>query len=143
MLLRNICDQAWCGFVNELGLVRNSRGIYCAPTLTPTEFDALMVQKSVPDEHHSIDIDDLCGVVKPWLRASIVSAEVPSPSDATSSMSTMQSELGSRIRKLWLEGHSDVESSLMAEIDVLERHLLSVSLIASGVCLYNEVSCVL
>ena len=56
-------------------------------------------------------------------------------------MSTMQSELGSRIRKLWLEGHSDVESSLMAEIDVLERHLMSVSLVASGVCLYDKVGC--
>ena len=58
-------------------------------------------------------------------------------------MATMQSELGYRIREVWLEGHSDVESSLMAEIDVLERHLLSVSLVASGVCSHNEVGCVL
>ena len=141
VLLRNICDQAWCGFVNEVGLVMSSRGIYCAPTLTPAEFDALMVQKCVPDEHHRVDIDDLCAVVKPWLRATISSTEVPASSDATSSMATMQSELGSRIREVWLEGHSDVESSLMAEIDVLERHLLSVSLVASGVCLYDEVGC--
>ena len=141
VLLRNICDQAWCGFVNELGLVKNSRGIYCAPTLTPAEFDAVMVKKCVPDEHHNVDIDDLCSVVKPWLRATILSEEMHSSSDATSSMATMRSELGCRIREVWLEGHSSAESLLMAEIDVLERHLLSVSLVASGVCLYNEVSC--
>ena len=101
-----------------------------------------MVQKCVPDEHHSVDIDDLCAVVKPWLRATISSAEVPSSPDATSSMATMQSELGSRIREVWLEEHSDVESSLMAEIDALERHLMSVLLVACGVCVYNEVGCV-
>ena len=101
-----------------------------------------MVQKCVPDEHHSVDIDDLCAVVKPWLRATISSAEVPSSPDATSSMATMQSELGSRIREVWLEEHSDVESSLMAEVDVLERHLMSVSLVACGVCVHDEVGCV-
>ena len=143
VLLRNICDQAWCGFVNELELVKNSRGIYCAPTLTPAEFDAVMVKKCVLDEHHSVDIDNLCAVVKPWLRATISSEEMHSSSDATSSVATIQSELGCRIREVWLEKHSDVEFSLMAEIDVLERHLLSVSLVASGVCLYNEVGCVL
>ena len=94
----------------------------------------------VPDEHHGVDIDNLCSVVKPWLRATIVSVKCPH--------CLMQhhrwqpySELGCRIQEVWLEGHSDVESLLMAEIDVLERHLLSVSLVASGVCLYDEVSC--
>ena len=119
----------------------DSKEIYCSPTLTPAEFDAFMVQKCVPDEQHNVDIDDLCSVVKPWLRATILSEEMHSLPDATSSMATMRSELGCRIREVWLEEHSDVESSLMAEIDVLERHLLSVSLVASGVCLYDEVSC--
>ena len=34
------------------------------------EFDALTAQKCVPNEHHSVDIDGLCAVVKPWLDGS-------------------------------------------------------------------------